>query len=40
MTRGRWLEVRLSPADGLIPGWIWAACMTAIGLILLGYRET
>jgi putative copper resistance protein D len=37
---GRWLEVRLPPADRLVPGWIWAACMTAIGLILLVYRET
>jgi len=37
---GRWLQVRLPAADGRIPGWIWAACMTAIGLILLVYRET
>ena len=40
MAWGRWLEVRLPPADRLVPGWIWAACMTAIGLILLVYRET
>jgi putative copper resistance protein D len=40
MAWGRWLEVRLPAADGRIPGWIWAACMTAIGLILLVYRET
>ena len=40
MAWGRWLEVRLPAADGRIPGWIWAACMTAVGLILLVYRET
>jgi putative copper resistance protein D len=40
MAWGRWLEVRLPAADGRLPGWIWAACMTAIGLILLVYRET
>ena len=40
MAWGRWLEVRLPAADGRIPGWIWAACLTVIGLILLVYRET
>jgi putative copper resistance protein D len=40
MAWGRWLEVRLPAADRRIPGWIWAACMSAIGLILLVYRET
>ena len=40
MAWGRWLEIRLPAADRRIPGWIWAACMTAIGLILLVYRET
>ena len=40
MAWSRWLEVRLPAADGRLPGWIWAACMTAIGLILLVYRET
>ncbi len=40
MAWGRWLEVRLPAADGRIPGWIWAACLTAVGLILLVYRET
>ena len=35
---GRWLEVRL-PAAGHAPGWIWRACFTAVGLILLFYRE-
>ena len=37
---GRWLEVRLSAADGRIPGWIWTGGLTATGLILLVYRET
>jgi putative copper resistance protein D len=40
MAWGRWLEVRLPAADRRLPGWVWAACMTAIGLILLVYRET
>ena len=40
MAWGRWLEVRLPAADGRLPGWIWSGCMTAIGLILLVYRET
>jgi len=35
---GRWLEVRL-PAAGRAPGWIWRGCFTAVGLILLFYRE-
>ena len=37
---GRWLEVRLPPEDARVPAWIWAACLTIIGLILLVYRET
>lgn len=40
MAWGRWLELRLPPADRRAPGWIWAAAMTVIGLILLVYRET
>ncbi|HYB71246.1 MAG TPA: CopD family protein [Candidatus Bathyarchaeia archaeon] len=40
MAWGRWLELRLPQADARIPGWIWAACMTGIGMILLVYRET
>jgi putative copper resistance protein D len=40
MAWGRWLEVRLPAADRRVPGWIWAACMAGIGLILLVYRET
>src|SRR5881628_36634 len=35
---GRWLELRL-PAAGRAPGWIWRGCFTAVGLILLFYRE-
>jgi len=35
---GRWLEVRL-PAAGRAPGWTWRGCFTAVGLILLFYRE-
>jgi putative copper resistance protein D len=40
MAWGRWLEVRLPPEDARVPAWIWAACLTIIGLILLVYRET
>ncbi|MFI5373867.1 MAG: copper resistance D family protein [Candidatus Rokuibacteriota bacterium] len=40
MAWGRWLEVRLPREDARVPGWIWAACLTIIGLILLVYRET
>ncbi|HKW91028.1 MAG TPA: CopD family protein, partial [Methylomirabilota bacterium] len=40
MAWGRWLELRLPSADGVIPGWIWAGCMASIGMILLVYRET
>jgi putative copper resistance protein D len=40
MAWGRWLEIRLPRADASIPGWIWAVCMTGIGMILLVYRET
>lgn len=40
MAWGRWLEVRLPPEDARVPGWIWAVCLTIIGLILLVYRET
>jgi putative copper resistance protein D len=35
---GRWLELRL-PGAGRAPGWIWRACFTGVGLILLFYRE-
>jgi putative copper resistance protein D len=40
MAWGRWLELRLPPADRRIPGWTWSASMGVIGLILLVYRET
>ena len=35
---GRWLELRL-PDAGRGPGWIWRGCFTAVGLLLLFYRE-
>jgi putative copper resistance protein D len=35
---GRWLELRL-PEGGRAPGWIWRACFTGVGLLLLFYRE-
>ena len=35
---GRWLELRL-PGAGRGPGWFWTACLIAVGLILLVYRE-
>jgi putative copper resistance protein D len=35
---GRWLELRLAEA-GRAPGWIWRGCFTAVGVILLFYRE-
>jgi putative copper resistance protein D len=34
----RWLEVRL-PGAGAAPGWIWRGCVTAVGILLLLYRE-
>jgi len=35
---GRWLELRL-PEAGRGPGWVSTACFTAVGLVLLFYRE-
>lgn len=39
----RWLELRLDPArdDTLrrAAGWVWPACLVAVGIILLLYRE-
>lgn len=35
---GRWLELRL-PEAGRGPGWFWIACLTAVGALLLVYRE-
>lgn len=33
----RWPGVRLPDADG-VPGWLWRACLGAVGLLLLAYR--
>ena len=38
MSWGRWAELRL-PGAGSGPGWIWRACLIAVGLLLLFYRE-
>jgi putative copper resistance protein D len=35
---GRWLELRL-PEAGRWPAWTWRGCFTAVGLLLLFYRE-
>jgi putative copper resistance protein D len=35
---GRWLELRLPEASARA-GWLWRLCLTAVGLILLVYRE-
>ena len=35
---GRWLEVR-SPDGSRPAGWVWTLCFTAVGVILLVYRE-
>ncbi len=35
----RWLELRLAPPANRIPGFLWNACMIAVGYILLFYRE-
>jgi putative copper resistance protein D len=35
---GRWLELRL-PDARTAAGWTWIACLIAVGLLLLGYRE-
>jgi putative copper resistance protein D len=37
---GRWLELRLPPGEGLMPGWVWSVSLAMIGAILLVYRET
>jgi putative copper resistance protein D len=34
----RWLELRL-PEAGPTPGWVWRGCITAVGVLLLLYRE-
>ena len=35
---GRWLELRL-PEAGRGPGWFWITCLSAVGVLLLVYRE-
>ena len=35
---GRWLELRLPEASGHA-GWLWTLCFTAVGAVLLVYRE-
>ena len=35
---GRWLELRL-PESRHVASWVWALCFTAVGLLLLVYRE-
>jgi putative copper resistance protein D len=37
---GRWLELRLPPAEGRLPGRIWATSLTLVGVLLLLYRES
>jgi putative copper resistance protein D len=36
----RWLELRLPARERAVPAWIWPACVTVVGLVLLGYRES
>ena len=36
----RWLELRLPKAGQRVPGQLWAAGLTAIGVLLLLYRES
>jgi putative copper resistance protein D len=35
---GRWLELRL-PESAPRAGWLWTLCFTAVGVVLLVYRE-
>ena len=35
---GRWLELRL-PESAKVSSWVWTACLTAVGVLLLIYRE-
>src|SRR5262245_43977120 len=37
---GRWLEVRLEPTGGRLPGWLSAAGLVLVGVLLLFYRES
>src|SRR5207244_12007612 len=36
---GRWLELRLPHAERC-SGWVWTSCLTAVGVLLLCYRES
>ena len=36
---GRWLELRLPHAERSA-GWVWTSCLTAVGVLLLCYRES
>ena len=37
---GRWLQLRLGAPEGRLPGWLAASAMTAVGVLLLLYRES
>jgi putative copper resistance protein D len=37
---GRWLELRLAPGERRLPGLVWPIAFTAIGLLLIFYRES
>ncbi len=37
---GRWLELRLSPAEARRPRWLWAVAFALVGVLLLLYRES
>ena len=37
---GRWLELRLPPPTGRLPGWIWPVALTLVGVSLILYRES
>ena len=37
---GRWLELRLAPGGDRLPARLWAVGLTAVGILLLIYRES
>ena len=37
---GRWLELRLPPPAGRLPGWIWPLAFSLVGVSLILYRES
>ena len=37
---GRWLELRLTRGDDRLPARLWALALTAVGLLLVLYRES